>query len=112
VRNRRVERAQQIGAGIRQSKFGMSRVVPMDDSTRKALRQYRIRRTALCPRPQSAAFLLSERGRRLRGNATRRMFAVVSCAIGLRPPRQGRRWGRGPRLQDLRHTFATRRLVE
>jgi integrase len=40
------------------------------------------------------------------------MFAVVSCAIGLRPPPQRRRWGRGPRLQDLRHTFATRRLVE
>lgn len=24
----------------------------------------------------------------------------------------GRRIGRGPRLQDMRHTFATRRLVE
>ena len=45
-------------------------------------------------------------------NATRRMFAGISCAIGLRPPLHRRRWGRGPRLQDLRHTFATRRLVE
>jgi integrase len=97
---------------IRQSKCGMSRVVPVDDSTREALRQYLARRTALCLRPRSPAFLLSEHGRCLRGNATRRMFAVVSCAIGLRPPLQRRRWGRGPRLQDLRHTFATRRLVE
>jgi hypothetical protein len=24
----------------------------------------------------------------------------------------GRRWGRGPRLQDFRHSFATQRLVE
>jgi integrase len=40
------------------------------------------------------------------------MFAVLSCAVGLRTPLQGRRWGRGPRLQDFRHTFATRRLVE
>ena len=97
---------------IRQSKFGKSRVVPVDDSTREALRQYVARRTALCPRPSSPAFFLSEHGRRLRGNAMRRMFAVISCAIGLRPPLQRRRWGRGPRLQDLRHTFATRRLVE
>jgi integrase len=97
---------------IRQSKFGKSRVVPIDDSTRDALREYETRRTALCPRPQSPALLLSEHGHRLGGNATRRMFAVVSCAVGLRPPRQDRRWGHGPRLQDLRHTFATRRLVE
>ncbi len=97
---------------IRLSKFGKSRVVPVDDSTREALRQYLTRRTALCPRPQSPAFLLSEVGRRLRGNATRRMFAEISCAIGLRPPLQRRWWGRGPRLQDLRHTSATRRLVE
>jgi integrase len=97
---------------IRQSKFGKSRVVPVDDSTREALRQYVVQRTARCPRPQSPAFLLSEHGRRLRGNATRRMFAVVSCAIGLRPSLERRRCGRGPRLQDLRHTFATRRLVE
>lgn len=97
---------------IRQSKFGKSRVVPVDDSTQEALRQYLGRRTALCPRPVSPAFFLSEHGHRLKGHATRHMFAVISCRIGLRPPRQGKRWGRGPRLQDLRHTFATRRLVE
>lgn len=97
---------------IRQSKFGKSRMVPVDDSTREALRHYRARRTTLCPRPSSRAFFLSEHGHRLKGHATRHMFAVISCRIGLRPPRQGTRWGRGPRLQDLRHTFATRRLVE
>lgn len=104
-----------LGAGllhIRESKFGKSRVVPIDDSTRAALQQYVTRRMALCPRPSSPAFFLSEHGHRLKGEATRRMFAVISCTVGLRPPRQGKRWGRGPRLQDLRHTFATRRLVE
>lgn len=98
---------------IRQSKFGKSRVVPMEGSTRNALKDYVARRNAICARPLSPAFLLSEHRCRLRGNATRRMFAVLSCAVGLRPPLQGRwRWGRGPRLQDFRHTFATRRLVE
>jgi hypothetical protein len=35
----------------------------------------------------------------------------MSCSIGLRAPTGSRRTGRGPRLQDFRHSFATRRLV-
>jgi integrase len=97
---------------IRQSKFGKSRVVPLEESTRDALKDYLARRNAICAHPLNPAFLLSEHGRRLRDGATCRMFAVLSSAVGLRPPLQGRRWGRGPRLQDFRHTFATRRLVE
>jgi integrase len=97
---------------IRQTKFGKSRLVPIEPSTHAALQHYAERRDALCVCPRSQAFLLSERGRRVRGNAARRMFAVLSCAIGLRSVIGPRRWGRGPRLQDFRHTFATRRLVE
>jgi integrase len=40
------------------------------------------------------------------------MFAVPSHAIGLRPKVGRRLWERGPRLQDFRHTFATRRILE
>jgi integrase len=40
------------------------------------------------------------------------MFARISRAVGLRPATEARRVGRGPRLQDFRHTFATRRIVE
>ena len=54
---------------IRQSKFGKSRVVPVDDSTREALRQHLAQRTALCRQPSRPAFLLSEHGRHLRGIA-------------------------------------------
>lgn len=97
---------------IQQTKFGKSRVVPVEASTREALQHYSVRRDILCPRPQSPAFLLSERGRRVQADTARRMFAVLSCSVGLRPPLRGRRWGRGPRLQDFRHTFATRRLLE
>ena len=97
---------------IRQSKFGKSRIVPVEPSTHEALRDYADRRDTLCRRPQSPAFLLSERGQRVTGGTARRMFAVLSCAIGLRSPTGSRRWGRGPRLQDFRHTFATTRLVE
>lgn len=97
---------------IRQTKFGKSRVVPVDASTRAALRQYVDRRDALCGRPRSAALLLSEKGQRVHGSTARRMFALLSCGIGLRPTIGTRRWGRGPRLQDFRHTFATRRILE
>lgn len=97
---------------IRQTKFGKSRIVPVEPSACEALQHYAERRDALCIRPRSQAFLLSERGGRVDGGAARRMFALLSGAIGLRPVIGARRWGRGPRLQDLRHTFATKRLVE
>jgi len=97
---------------IRQTKFGKSRFVPLAASTRAALAAYAARRDTLCPRRPTAAFLVGEHGTRLTGCAARRTFARVSRAVGLRAAAQGRRSGRGPRLQDMRHTFATRRLLE
>lgn len=97
---------------IRQTKFGKTRFVPIEDSTRAALAHYAARRDALCARRRTAAFLVSERGTRLPDGTARRTFARVSCAIGLRAAAGGRRIGRGPRLQDLRHTFATHRLLD
>jgi site-specific recombinase XerD len=87
---------------IQQTKFGKSRFVPLDSSTREALQRYAEQRDALCLAPRSSAFLLTERGMRVQGEAARRTFAGISCEIGLRPPRVGRRRGRGPRLQDFR----------
>ena len=97
---------------IRESKFGKSRFVPIEDSTRAALARYAKQRDELCSRRATEAFLVSDRGRRLHGCAARRTFARMSCAIGLRAPTGSRRIGRGPRLQDFRHSFATRRLIE
>jgi integrase len=97
---------------IRQTKFGKSRFVPIEDSTRAALALYTQQRDELCPRRCTDAFLVSEQGTRLQGCTARRTFAKLSHIIGLREPVEGRRIGRGPRLQDFRHTFATRRLLE
>ena len=97
---------------IRQTKFGKSRVVPVEDSTRAALASYAQQRDTLCPRRRSEAFLVSEQGRRLQDYTARRTFAKLSVTIGLRKPVEGRRIGRGPRLQDFRHTFTTRKLLE
>ena len=97
---------------IRQTKFGKSRFVPIDDSTRVALAGYAKRRDAICSHPNSKAFLLSEHGKRLNGCRARCTFAKMSCMLGLRAKAENSRLGRGPRLQDFRHSFTTGRLVE
>jgi integrase len=96
---------------IRQTKFGKSRFVPIDDSTRLALARYAKQRDRLDRRRATEAFLVSERGQRLAPCSTRRTFATLSCAIGLRKSARKTRSGRGPRLQDFRHSFVTRRLI-
>jgi site-specific recombinase XerD len=96
---------------IRQTKFGKSRFVPIDDSTRQALARYAKQRDRLDRRRATEAFFVSERGQRLAPSSTRKTFAKLSCAIGIRPPAAKGRSGRGPRLQDFRHSFATCRLI-
>ncbi|MHC4146018.1 MAG: tyrosine-type recombinase/integrase [Planctomycetota bacterium] len=97
---------------IRQTKFGKSRFVPIEGSTSAALAQYVQWRRELCALCQTDRFLVSENGTRLQDGTARRTFAKVSHAIGLRQTVRGKRVGRGPRLQDFRHTFATRKLIE
>jgi site-specific recombinase XerD len=97
---------------IRDSKFGKSRFVPVEESARVALERYARMRDQLCPLRLSEAFLISERGNRLKGGTARSMFVRMSRAIGLRSATEDGRDGHGPRLQDFRHSFATGRLVE
>ena len=97
---------------IRQTKFGKSRFVPVADSTRAALAQYAKRRSRIHPHLPADRFFVTERGTPLGTSCACRTFAKISLAIGLRTTVDDRRIGRGPRLQDLRHTFATRKLIE
>lgn len=96
---------------IRESKFGKSRFVPLDESVRVALATYSTFRDTVLPRRETPAFLVTERGSRLGRHAVRRTFASLCKAVGLRPVGHPRRVGHGPRLQDMRHSFATRRLI-
>lgn len=95
---------------VRESKFGKSRFVPVLGSTIDALADYARRRDRVRPHRPTAAFLVTERGERVRQDVARNTFVTLCRATNL-PPTTGRA-GRGPRLGDLRHTFATRRLVE
>lgn len=97
---------------IRETKFGKSRFVPIHESTRAALMRYVKHRDELGPRLRTEAFFISEAGLPLQPCTVRRTFAKISRAVGLRVPGIRGRVGRGPRLQDFRHTFATRKLIE
>jgi integrase len=96
---------------IRQTKFAKSRKLPVHPSTVKALACYRKQRERHLPTIADMPFLIGSRGRRLGLPLGERQAHRVF--IGLR---DGLGWvNRGgheaPRLHDLRHTFAVRRLV-
>jgi integrase/recombinase XerD len=87
---------------VRQSKFAKDRLVPIHTSTARALAEYAQVRTRRHPHPRTPAFFLGERGTRLTDSIARHTFILLSRHTGLRAP--GDR--HGPRLHDLRHTFA------
>jgi len=92
---------------IRWTKFGKSRLVPIHQSTQHALEVYAKRRDSTCPRPKDPNFFLSDSGERPTASKVNKTFCAVSRNIGLRGPSDRH----GPRLHDLRHTFAVRTLV-
>jgi integrase/recombinase XerD len=93
---------------IRNSKLGKSRHVPLHTSTTKALRAYQLRRDELATRPSSPALFISTTGTRLRSSNLRTVFGELLEQAGLLAHR-GRR---GPRLGDLRHSFAVQTLLD
>lgn len=95
---------------IRRGKSGKARLVPVSSSTLAQLLTYGKERDRLLgSRPQS--FFVSDRGTRPNDCITRYNFACVCQRIGLRAPQRANRHGRGPRIHDLRHTFAARTIV-
>src|SRR5262249_48081327 len=87
---------------IRDSKFEISREVPLHPSTLDALNAYAQRRDELCPRPNAASFFVSAAGTRLVYNSVWRTFSRLTRLTGLQPRSRRCR----PRLHDARHTFA------
>lgn len=95
---------------IRRGKLGKSRMVPVESSTLAHLTAYvRERDRLLGFKPQS--FFITERGTRPDDCSARYNFAAVCQQIGLRTQQRYQRHGRGPRIHDLRHTFAARTMV-
>lgn len=92
------------GLVIRETKFRKSRLVPIDASTRKALAEYQTLRRRIGG-PDQHLFVLST-GKPPDHATVSRAFIKLARQVGLRGP-QGEP---GPRLHDLRHSFAVRSL--
>ena len=92
---------------VRQSKFGKSRLVPLDLTACAPLRSYSERRDAHLGSRCGPHFFVAQSGGRLPQPSIRRVFMQLSHEIGLRRP--GNRTG--PRIHDFRHRFAIRTLV-
>ncbi len=92
------------GLIIRQTKFQKSRLLPIHDTTQQALDEYlgvRVRLGTL-----DDALFVSDHGKAPAYSTVVAVFLRLARSIGLREA-PGKR---GPRIHDLRHTFAARSL--
>ena len=92
---------------VRLTKFGKSRLIPVHLSTVEKLTEYSRLRDRFFSSPRCPSFFVSEKGTRLTNWSVRRTFVKLSREIGLRGPHDSH----GPRLHDLRHTFAVKTLL-
>lgn len=91
---------------IRETKFGKSRLVPLEPSGVDALREYDVLRNRIAPCPEDPSFFVSRTRRRLVYAVVAPTFRrlVTSAGVGTDAPNP-------PRLHDLRHSFAVRALL-
>jgi integrase len=93
---------------VRQSKFNKTRILPVHPSTQEALRAYARDRDKLVPVRVTDRFFVSNCGAPLNHSIVRHAFIRISRHVGLRAPADRH----GPRMHDLRHTFAVRTLTD
>jgi integrase/recombinase XerD len=91
---------------ISESKFHKSRLVALHPSVASALHEYARDRERLGYDQVCDSFFISEYLGPLPASSARRTFTQIARRAGVRPPT-----GRGAHLNDLRHTFAVRRLL-
>lgn len=95
---------------VRQGKLGKERLLPLDPSVVTRLIDYLAERDRLVGSAAMPLFV-NDKGSRLSDCAARYNFARACQQIGIRPqPRYGKH-GRGPRIHDLRHSFAVRTMI-
>jgi integrase len=91
---------------IRETKFRKTRLVPIHPTAISALQTYVRHRDCSVPEPQCDRFFVSEQGRPLAYSTVRTVFGTLRATLDT--SRNSVR--RKPRLHDLRHTFACRRI--
>ncbi len=92
---------------IREGKFHKSRWVPLAPSTSAILQQYIDQRQKMVPSTKEAPLFISLRHHPLHPSTVYQTFCTLlqQCRIP-----KGK--GHGPRIHDLRHTFAVHRLLQ
>ncbi len=94
---------------VRESKFHKSRLLPLGTGVSDALGRYLEERAKrACPREPDAPFFVNERRSACAYPAVCALFLLIARRVGVRGPAGVR----GPRIHDLRHTFAVHRLLE
>lgn len=92
---------------VRESKFRKSRLVPLHPTATRALTRYAADRDACRDAPRSGCFFRTDRAPALKRAAVQKTFSRLRDRLGWTA--QGR--ARRPRIHDIRHTFAVRRLL-
>ncbi len=93
--------------GIRDTKFGKSRELPLHPSTVAGLAAYARDRDKLCPSPRDPSFFVSVAGKRVLYCNFHLAWLDLIRRAGLEPRSPRCR----PRPHDLRHSFAVRTLL-
>jgi site-specific recombinase XerD len=91
---------------IAEGKFRKARWVPLSGSTCRALEQYVRRRSQIRPRSPDSPLMINERCRRLHQCTVNQTFHCLLRQCGIRHSKHT-----GPRIHDLRHSFAVHRLL-
>ncbi len=98
---------------VRNTKNGKDRQLPVNKGTAERLASYASLRDRFTQR-KSPRFFVNENSEPARDCAARYNFALVSRSIGLRSPQSFNRHGHGhgPRIHDLRHSFAVHTILD
>jgi integrase/recombinase XerD len=86
-------------------------LLPLDPSVVAQMIDYLAERDRLIGHPAKPLFV-TDKTTRLTDCSARYNFARASQQIGLRTPQPYCKHGRGPRIHDLRHTFAVRTMID
>lgn len=95
---------------VRRGKLGRERLLPLDPGVVAHLDAYLAERDRLIGHAAKPLFV-TEKATRLTDCSARYNFAQACQRIGLRSHQRYQRHGRGPRIHDLRHTFAVRTMI-
>jgi site-specific recombinase XerD len=91
---------------IAEGKFRKARWVPLSDSTSQALQQYMGKRSQMTPRLPDSPLFINQRSRRLHHCTVNQTFRHLLRQCNIHHNKHT-----GPRIHDIRHTFAVHKLL-